>query len=242
MRTKNKNSNNIIHESRWAITERAGDKIYKIFLHDAYFKISKEVSLLELSIGRKMELLFDSSKKCWVCRSDYLELRPVIENIRFTELILQLEKIFCVWENDKRYNDLIADERSEITFPWYCSIIREHIPDSDEIITWLMGTKSEHFVHGDFTLSNIYLDDKDELLVLDYENATVGPLLWDETTLVYSFIEGKQHEMAKKLYEQFSIEREMLIAISCLRLAQSIKKNQNVELRHDTHDYILNNY
>ena len=77
-------------------------------------------------------------------------------------------------------------------------------------------------------LKNIYLDDKDELLVLDYENATLGPLFWDETTLVYSFIEKEQYEIAKKLYEHFSIEREMLIAISCIRLAQSIKKNQNV--------------
>ena len=51
----------VIHRSRWAITQKQGDKIYKIFLHNAYPKIKKEVSLLQLSLPTNASLLFDNA-------------------------------------------------------------------------------------------------------------------------------------------------------------------------------------
>jgi len=58
------NSDNIIHKSGWAISKKCGSKIYKIFFHDSYPKIQKEVSLLQLSLGKEINLSFDSSNEC----------------------------------------------------------------------------------------------------------------------------------------------------------------------------------
>ena len=62
----------IIHKSGWAITQKQGNQIYKIFLHDAYPKIKKEVSLLQLSLATNASLSFDNAGNCWVCKSDYI--------------------------------------------------------------------------------------------------------------------------------------------------------------------------
>lgn len=239
---RRQNLNNIIHESRWAISKKCGNKICKIFLHDSYPKIRKEVLLLQLSLDKEVNLSFDGSNKCWVCESDYMELRPIIGNIHLSEFIVQLKVILGVWKDDRRYRDLVSDEWSEIVLPWYCMLLQRYIPDSDELIAWLRHSRGEHFVHGDFTLSNIHLDYSNKVIVLDYENATLGPLLWDETTLVYSFIEQKQFAIARQLYNTFSCNKEMLRIICSIRLAQSIRKNQNVKQRIEAQEYIVQNY
>lgn len=236
------NSNNIIHKSGWAISKKSGNKVHKIFLHDSYLKIQKEVSLLQLSSGKEANLSFDSYAGRWICESDYLELRPVIANIHLNKFITQLREKFSIWKDDRRYHDLISDEWSECVIPWYCMLLQQYIPDSDELIIWLQDSKGEHFVHGDFTLSNIYLDQSNNVVVLDYENATFGPLLWDETTLVYSFIEQKQFHLARQLYAAFPCKKEMLQAICSIRLAQSLKKKQNIKQRTEAYEYIIQNY
>ena len=230
----------IIHESGWAISKKCGEKVYKIFLHDSYPKIRKEVSLLQLGLGNKISLSFDSSTGFWICESDYLQLRPIVGNIHIDELIGKLCNIFDIWKNDRRYNDLIFDEWFESVIPWYCMILQRYIPDSCELIDWLHHSRGEHFIHGDFTLSNIFLDHSNKIIVLDYENATFGPALWDETTLVYSFIEQKQFSPAKQLYDAFGCNKEMLQAICSIRLAQSIRKNQNIKQRAEALEYALN--
>lgn len=226
-----KTSSAILHESRWAISKKCGSRVHKIFLHDAYSKIRKEVSLLQLSLGKEIDLSFDSSIECWVSKSDYMRLWPIIGNIDLGELIAQLKTIFDKWKDDKRYHELISDEWSNTMIPWYCTLLQRYIPASDEAIDWLQHSCAEHFIHGDFTLSNIYLDQSNNVIVLDYENATIGPLLWDETTLVYSFIEQKQFNVARQFYDTFSCNKEMLRAICSVRLAQSIRKKQDAKQR-----------
>lgn len=73
-------SEGIIHESRWAVTQKTGDKVYKIFLHDAYPKIKKEVSLLQLSLATNASLSFDKVMNHWVCKSDYIDIYPLVGN------------------------------------------------------------------------------------------------------------------------------------------------------------------
>ena len=198
--------------------------------------------LLQLSLDKEVNLSFDTSNECWVCESDYMELRPIIGNISLNEFTEQLQVKFSIWKNDSKYRDLISDEWSERVIPWYCMLLQQYIPDSDELIDWLRDSRGEQFIHGDFTLSNIYLNSSNNIIVLDYENATFGPLLWAETTLVYSFIEQKQFHPARQLYDAFSCKKEMLQAICSIRLAQSIRKRQSIKQRVEAYEYISQNY
>lgn len=236
------NNINIIHRSGWAISKKCGNKVHKIFLHDSYPKIRKEVLLLQLSLDKEVNLSYDTSNERWVCESEYMELRPIIGNIGLNELVAQLQKQFDTWKYNSRYCDLISDEWSRRVVPWYCMLLQQYIPDSGERIAWLRDSKGEHFIHGDFTLSNIYLNPSNNVIVLDYENATFGPLLWDETTLVYSFIENKQFHPARQLYDAFFCEKEMLQAICSIRLAQSKRKGQRVKQRAEAYEYIFQNF
>ena len=242
MNAYEKNSNNIIHKSGWAISKKLGNKVYKYFLHDSYSKIQKEVLLLQLGLDKEVILSFDAINECWVCESEYMELRSIVGNIYIDELVIQLKNIFETWENNWQYRDRVADEWAELVIPWYCMLLQRYIPNSNEIIDWLQYSRAEHFIHGDFTLSNIYLDYNNKVIVLDYENATLGPLLWDETTLVYSFIEQKQFNIAKQLYDFFNCTKEMLRVIDSIRFAQSLRKKQNIKRRSEAHEFITKNY
>lgn len=235
-------NNNVIHKSGWAISKRCDNRVHKVFLHDSYSKIQKEVSLLQLSTGKEVQLLFDSSAERWICESDFMDLQPIIGNIGLNEFTAQLQAIFSTWKNDRRYCDLVSDEWTERIIPWYCILLQQYIPDSNELIAWLQDSKGEHFIHGDFTLSNIYLNQSNNVIVLDYENATFGPLRWDETTLVYSFIEQKQFHPARQLYDALSCEKEILQAICSIRLAQSIRKGQSIKQRTEAYEYIFQNF
>lgn len=232
----------IIHESKWAISKKCGNKVYKIFLHDNYPKIQKEVFLLKLSTGQEVNLLFDSVNKHWVCESDYMELFPIVDNSFSNDLVSQIRNVFGVWRYDSRYRNAVMDEWSNVIVPWYCTLLQKYVSDSERLIVWLQDSRSEHFIHGDFTLSNVYLDHNNKAVVIDFENATLGPLLWDEATLVYSLIEQKQYAVAKQLYEAFSCGKEILHTICGIRLAQGIRKPQNVQKRIEAYHYVLNYY
>lgn len=242
MRLNEVSSTNVIHKSRWAVTQKCGNIIRKIFLHDEYPKIRKEVLLLQLSLDSKATLSFDDVEKHWVCESEYMDLFPIVDSTSMDEIIPQLKAVFRSWADDGRYCDLIADEWSNTVIPWYCWLLQQYLPDEKESIAWLQDSRAEHFVHGDFTLSNVYLDGGKQIVVIDFENATLGPFLWDETTLIYSLIEHEQYAMARQVFEVFSCKREMLHAISSVRLAQSIRKSQNVQQRAKAHTYISRNY
>ena len=126
-------SEGIIHESRWAVTQKTGDKVYKIFLHDAYPKIKKEVSLLQLSLATNASLSFDKVMTHWVCKSDYIDIYPLVGNIGLDNLITQLRQIFDLWRYDHRYCSLASDDWSEVVVPWYSMLLQQYIPDSEEI-------------------------------------------------------------------------------------------------------------
>ena len=205
----------IIHKSGWAITQKQGNQIYKIFLHDAYPKIKKEVSLLQLSLATNASLSFDNAGNCWVCKSDYIDFSPLVGNICLDNLIPQFRQIFDTWRYDSRYCNLVSNEWSEVVVPWYSALLQQYIPNSEELISWVQHS---------------------------YENATLGPLLWDETTVVYSFIEQKQFGAAKKIYDTFGCSKEMLRVICSIRLALSIRKSYNVEHRIEAHEFVMHNY
>ena len=130
-------TNKIIHESGWAISKKCGNKVYKIFLHDSYPKIRKEVLLLQLSLEKEVNLLYDISNEHWVCESDHMELRPIICNIGLSDFTAQLQAKFSTWKNDSRYRASISDEWSARVTSWYCMLLQQYIPDSDKLIAWL---------------------------------------------------------------------------------------------------------
>lgn len=232
----------IIHESKWAITERCGNKVRKEFLHDAYPKIQKEVMLLKLSVDKEAELYYDYKKQHWICESEYMDLFSIVNTSQKAKTYIQLDAIFQKWQHDIRYKELVPNDWCEVAVPWYCGLLRRYIPDSECVITWLQQSRGEHFIHGDLILSNIYMDIDGQLVILDFENATIGPLLWDEATLVYSLIEHKEYAMAREVFDTFHCEKNILYVISCIRLAQSIRKSQNVQQRMEACEYISREY
>lgn len=225
------NFKDVIHTSKWAITRRDGNIIRKEFLYDNFSKINKECALLQLGTGNVAKVFYDVNVRRWVCETPFIELKPIFLNGCVDSELKQIKDTLTLWNKNKTYVSLVTDEWSQRTIPWYCGLLCQFVPDSAGIAEWIKNIQGKNFIHGDFTLSNVFLDEFEKLVVLDYENASLGPDLWDATTLVYSLIENKQYESALQLYKAFACDKEMLLAISYIRLAQSLSKGSNVDRR-----------
>lgn len=232
----------VVHISKWAVTTRKGNIIRKTFFHNNTEKINREIELLRVSTGLKVRLFFDEQSCRWVSETDYLELNDLFENGSTDETINRLKTTFCKWEQDSRYRNLVANEWKERTVPWYCSLLQQYFSNPEPIISYLRQTKGEHFVHGDFMLSNVMKNSSDEIVVIDFENAVLGSLMWDETTLVYSAVEDGKYSIAKQLFDSFGCTADMLHTIAAIRLAQSIKKGKNENTRWCAYQFVKDNF
>lgn len=239
--TNCENSNGIIHISKWAVTSRKGTKVYKSFLQDNFEKINKEISLLRLDAGMNIKLYFDYESRRWISKSEFIELHDLVSG-NVSEIQVWLKSIFEKWHKNPFYCSLVTDEWHASIVPWYCGMLKQFIPDSDNESMFLRHSSAEHFIHGDFTLANVKIKSSGEIIVLDFENATLGPMKWDETTLVYSLIEAEAYAMARQLYESFSCSADMLKAIASVRLAQTRKKGQDETRRMSAFHFIFKYY
>lgn len=235
------NNNSIIHASKWAVSVRKGTKVYKAFLHDNFKKINKEISLLRVDSGMNIELYFDFESRHWISKTEFLELHELISG-NFSETQVQLNSIFEKWQKNSFYRNLVTDEWHTSIAPWYCSILKKFVPESSRESIFLCHSSADHFIHGDFTLSNVKIKSSGEIIVLDFENATLGPMKWDETTLVYSLIKAEEYAMARQLYESFSCSADMLKVIASVRLAQTRNKGQDETRRMSAFHFIFKFY
>lgn len=232
----------VVHISKWAVTTRKGNKIRKTFFYSNIKKIAREIELLKVSTSLDVRLFFDEQSCHWISETDYLDLNDLFENENDDETINRLKAAFWKWEQNSQYRNLVENEWSESAIPWYCGLLQQYFSDPEPIIAYLRQTKGEHFVHGDYMLSNVKQNSSGEIVVLDFENAVLGPLMWDETTLVYSAIEEGRYSIAKQLFDSFACTSDMLYAIAAIRLAQSVKKQQNENIRKDAFQFVKENF
>ena len=232
----------LLHKSNWAVTTKTGNIVTKYFFYPNFEKICKEVSLLNLSSKLKIKLMFDVDSFKWYYEMPYIDLYPFHVNCESQTIFNQLHKVFNIWDTDKRYEKLIKDEWNTINLPYYTEILTRYVRDNNDITSYLLELKSEHFIHGDFTISNVYCDKTGNIIILDYENATRGPYKWDESTYAYSFIENMNYDMAKIIINEFQCPKQMILSIAAIRLAQTRRKQQDDTNRLRAYQYILENF
>lgn len=232
----------VIHTSRWAVTSRYGNTVKKRFLFNNVPKIQKEVSLLRLNTQLDVKLYFDYESTNWVAEMPYLRLHPLFNGRNTCNTLEQLKNIFDTWESDPRYCALVPDDWDLVTKPYFINLLTQYLPDSLGTAAYLSIQRAEHFIHGDFRLSNVLRDRHERIVVLDFENAMIGPRLWDETTLVHNLIEEYQYDMARKVFDTFHCPWMMLLTIAGIRLAQSRNKSLNDSDRMCAYEFILNHF
>ena len=222
--------NEVIHTSKWAITKRCGEMIKKFYLFN----------LLRLSTQLNVRLYFDHKSANWVAEVPYLRLHPLFDGRNTHDTLEQLRNIFDMWEYDRRYCALVSNDWEPMAKPYFINLLTQYLTASSELGAYLSVQKADHFIHGDFRLSNVLRDRCERIVVLDFENAMIGPRLWDETTLVYNLIEEHQYELAMEVFDSFHCPWMMLLTIAGIRLAQSRKKSLDDSSRMKAYEFILN--
>lgn len=232
----------VIHTSRWAVTSWCGNTVKKSFFFENIPKIQKEVNLLRLNTQLDVKLYFDYEAANWVAEMPYLRLHPLFNGSNTCDTLEQLKNIFGMWESDPRYCALVPDDWDLVAKPYFINLLTQYLPDPSGPVAYLSVQEAEHFIHGDFRLPNVLRDRHERIVVLDFENAMIGPRLWDEATLAHNLIEDHQYDLAKKVFDAFHCPWMMLLTIAGIRLAQSRKKSLNDSGRIEAYDFILKHF
>lgn len=225
----------VVHRSLWAITIKDGNFVYKFYYYHNREKIHKEVNLL-LAMNQIEVELFEERAYTYL-KMKYIGYADIMYNMDIRFLYEQIQYWINRWNTEPVFHKCIGQIWTSQTVPYMIEVLKEYIPNVMEYIQYLSELEIGGFVHGDFTLENVKIYD-DKLLIFDFETACFGPVLWDQTTFIYSLIENKYFNLANGLFEKFGCDLMMLKAIAAYRLALSYKKNANIGQREQACIYI----
>lgn len=224
----------IIHKSLWAISIKVNDEFFKIFYYLEYDKIKKENDLLNLINHCGSELFFNKDYEFYYSKMQFLKFDIITKFTNKEWITRQIEDIKCKFL------------RIKASLPNF-SLVKEYICkkimlcrndyDVNASIKFISNLKEQHFVHGDFTIDNVMIYGSC-LYVLDFENACLGPLQWDETSFVYSLLEKRYYELAVYFIKEFNIDCVLIKSFALYKLGLALSKKTNIEMRRAVLKYL----
>lgn len=229
----------IIHRSLWAVTLKDNELLYKVFYYNNLKKIRKEIELLNIMGQIQVELIVNDNTDFIYSRAPYLKMSDIDENCSGEWLYLKLKYWLDKWKTEKNFIEKVDSLWEIQTLPYMVKVLEHYLPNSEIYIDYLKTTKGVQFIHGDFSLSNVKLFEN-EVIILDFENADIGPVLWDEESFVYSLIENGYYSLAKQLFEKLGCSIQGVSCIAAIKLATAYKKNVKINERRKAFEYITN--
>lgn len=222
----------VLHTSENAITVRDNDRVFKFYRGADEEAIQKESRLLRQFSGIESDVCYDAEAGCWRSSMPYIPLRPVFEVLHPLQVFWNITSVLVKWRSVASASDVVPRQWETKICPHMIADLDQWHPSiPDDAISFLRGTKSECFIHGGFTLSNMGYDSRGKLVILDYKNAGYGPFLWDETTFVYSLLEHGCIREARFAFLFFRCSYEMLSCIAAVQLSLAYKRNDHVQRR-----------
>ncbi len=215
----------IIHRSLCSITIKDGSNIYKMYYYDNLGRIKREIVMLQIMEQIPIRLSCDS-KGVYYSKVDFLELENISSNDNACTISEQVYDWCEQW--NQRHEFAICAKRnwkSEMV-PYMIDMLTLYGEDAERYIEYLNGLQEEVFIHGDFTLDNVKKIGE-QIVIIDFETASIGPKLWDKTTFVYSLIEHGYIKLGMKLFEEFQCNKQMLECIAAVRLAIARRKENH---------------
>ncbi len=229
-----------ICETNWSVSYRIDNYFIKYLKYLKLDKLKREVKYSTVAYNNSVntpKLInygYSEEKKLYFIKYEFLTLDKISNNInnniltnikeilyRFNKInVAQIDNIY--WENDFLEEFRIA-----------LNITKEYLYNNHNIfynatrsIQYLNNLKTDSFIHGDFSLSNILLENKN-ICVVDFEHGTLGPKDWDLSYLITTSLEDNY------LVPNFTVnyDKELVKIISGIRLGRSIIKYKNIEKR-----------
>lgn len=214
----------LVHISKWAVTVKKYSYIYKILLKDEPARIHKEFLLLKMNPLLNAALM--KTDNIGYIRTNYVETQEIVSKECAEKLTVDLLNFLDSFRKTNIECDM--ENWMEGTCEFMCAEIERYCPeytDATDILKMLVPCQ---LIHGDFLLQNVKYGPDGNLIVFDFEDAGYGPMLWDETTLVFSMIENGYCTLAEEIYKKFCCDWAVLYAICVHRLARAIKKSEKV--------------
>lgn len=215
----------IIHRSLWALTIKDGHYVYKIYYYNNPEKIEKEVILLQNMQQIPIQLLYDRNG-IYYTKSVFLELQDITLEGNMNTLVEQISYWCEYWEKAEEFRKHACCNWHTQTVPYMVNMLTLYGEEAERHKEYLNSLQEEVFIHGDLTVDNVKKAG-DEMIIFDFETASIGPKMWDKTTFVYSLVEKGYTEFGRELFNLFECDKRMLECIASTRLAIARRKNKN---------------
>ena len=231
-----------LHNSRWATSYYSQGRFIKKYHFPDEERIQREVQIKSLENDIVIELSYDPNEKSWFSYEPYVDLLDLEESFHDSNMLNKVVLRTRLWQHNQiSYKDQIRDRWRDSMVPEMKYLLTTFIENANEFCDYLSCTESACFIHGDFILQNIKMNEKRELFICDFENASYGPLGWDDATFVFSLLEYEFYQEAKWYIQHSSCSMYMLLVISAVRYARSIRKNNKSKVRRKEVYMLLRN-
>jgi len=245
----------LINESFWSLTYKDSNFLYKYIKFNNFNKLLREVKYSRLAYKNEIPTSkcvaygFSNKHNSMFIQYCYYELEEITCDLflgksNISDIILnKIKSINEVNVKDIKDNYWKNNMLKEFSIVLN-EILKPYLENSEGInynvsrkTTFLESLKMVSFIHGDFSLSNIFLHNNN-VFIIDFEHGCIGPDIWDKCYLLATIAIDKRIYNFLKLLTH--IELELVLIISEIRLARALKKSFLVSERLKSYKLIYN--
>ena len=167
-------------------------------------------NFIEISdLGNKsLRNLVKNKKKIIFLYKKLIDLLIKIQKIKLKKKYIYKKKIIKF----KKYSNLELHKESDLFFNWYLpnfinkrklTILKKKLRKKLNLIYNKLSFENHVFVHRDFHLANFLINKKNEIGIIDSQDAIIGSPLYDLTSLVDDVRVKIKKDIQKKLYNYY---------------------------------------
>ena len=242
----------LISNGRWSLCYRNAHYFQKYLKYATYNEAMSEgiLSRIARNAGVNTPYFYRTSystkRQMFFNEYEYVMLRDITEKMLFYSSIWhEVKKIIYTLQQVKKETFPIDSDLTSNSLSEFINAIKfvekeKGVSFSNEI-NYLKSLPNDVLVHGDYSLVNIFLDERtSKVIVVDFQNSFMGCKDWDYCYLLATI---DLTIIPKDIIIELSLEQLKLIVIICLiKLGRGIRKNYEVNKRELQYNRWMNFY
>lgn len=230
----------LLHDGRWSKGYKIGSSFFKYFNYKNEDALLREVTYSNLAYTNAINTPkvlshgYDKTLDKLYIEYSYKHNQNITVNNNFLydicHILNKMKSIQFITNTDTYWNDKLLVEFEFTLKNIVLSSIKLEFFSYDKCILFLKNLECKTFIHGDFSLDNIFLSDG-KITIVDFQHSCIGPENWD---LSYLLATIDLTNYITKYIQSLNIDIQILIyIISLIRLGRSIRKNENIKERYE---------
>ena len=234
----------VIFDRRQSVCCREGEIFRKYFKYaDKYIaehegKYSRLYENLGINTPHFMRTSFSAERGLFFNEYCYVDIQPLNET-NFDELLFQkiLDVLNRIYDSKLLCDDGVKfwNQHYKADLIYALNILKNYVEvDIDSLLQKVLEQEISVVMHGDFSLSNMAVLDKN-LYLYDFASAGCAPKWWDLGYLIASL----STDLGKKLYKPLCNKNllDCIKLVAAVRFGRALRKQEDIKKRQNIFKY-----